>query len=193
MKRRIKILKKTLCVVIFLAISLNISAQLKIKPAIIDIGSVYDKEFVLVIKANEKFEKPERVVMADFKADTVAFDPAKLNTYPRWRFSNFTLFNSDGSSTRYISLYCITTGKYLINTPAHGRKMIDQSEYDKIMKKDEQNKWVNSTDEIMRLFFKPIVEGEYIQLGIYNTKNENLVVTQMDWNTRLFKIVLVKY
>lgn len=193
MKKRIMILKKTLCVVIFLAISLNISAQLKIKPAIIDIGSVYDKEFVLVIKANEKFEKPERVVMADFKADTVAFDPSKMHTYPKWRFRNFTLFNADGSSTRYISLYCITTGKYLKRTPAHGMKMIDQSEYDKIMKKDEQNKWVNSTEDIMELHFKPIVEGEYIKLGIYNTKGENLVVTQMDWNTRLFKIVLVKY
>jgi len=176
--------------VIFLAISLNISAQLKIKPAIIDIGSVYDKEFVLVIKANEKFEKPERVVMADFKADTVAFDPYKLNTYPRWQFRNFTLFNSDGSSTRYISLYCITTKQYFKYTSAHGAKMIDQSEYDKIMKKDEQNKWVNSTADIMQLHFKPIVEGEYIQLGIYNTEGKNLVVTQMDWITRFFKIVL---
>lgn len=193
MKKRILILKKTLCVVIFLAISLNISAQLKIKPAIIDIGSAFDKEFVLVVKANEKLEKPERVVMTDFKADTVAFDPAKLNSYPKWRFSNFKLFNPDGSSTRYISLYCITTGKYLKYTSGHGMKMIDQAEYDKIMKKDEQNNWVNSTDEIMRLFFKPIVEGEYIQLGIYNKEGKSLVVTQMDWNTRLFKIVLVKY
>ncbi len=192
MKKRIIILKKTLCVVIFLAISLNISAQLKIKPAIIDIGSAYDKEFVLVVKANEKFEKPERVVMTDFKADTVAFDPSKLSTYPTWRFSNFKLFNSDGSSTRYISLYCITTGKYLKYTSGHGMKMIDQTEYDKIMKRDEQNNWVNSTDEIMRLFFKPIVEGEYIKLGVYNKEGKSLVVTQMDWKTRLFKIVLVK-
>ncbi len=175
---------------VFFAISLSSSAQLKIKPAIIDIGSDYKKEFVLVIKALEKQNKPERVVLSNFRADTSTFDPYKLNTYPRWRFSNFTLFNSDGSSTRYISLYCITTQKYLKYVSGHGAQMIDQTEYDKIMKKDEQNKWVNSTADIMQLHFKPIVEGEYIQLGIYNKEGKNLVVTQMDWITRFFKIVL---
>ncbi len=190
MRNTITILKITLCIACFFAIPLSSSAQVKMKPAIIDIGSDYNKQFVLVIKANEKFEKPERVVLSNFKADTSAFDPYKLNTYPRWTFSNMDLINNDGTTTRYISLYCVDTQKYL--KYKSGVVMIDQSEYDETMKKDEQNSYVNSTKDIMSLFFNPIVEGEYIKLGIYNTEGKSLVITQMDWNTRLFKIVLCK-
>jgi hypothetical protein len=193
MQREITMLKTSIIIACLFAISLTTTAQIKIKPAILDVGSAYDKEFVLVIKPIETREKPERVILSNFKADTIPFDPNKIDTYPKWRFSNFTLYNQDGTSTRYISLYCVTTQKYLKYKSAFGAEMIDQDAYDKIMKKDEQNKLVNSTEDLMQLHFKPLVEGEYIQLGIYNKEGKNLVVTQMDWVTRFFKLVLCEY
>ncbi|MBN2728341.1 MAG: hypothetical protein JXR53_03875 [Bacteroidales bacterium] len=193
MRRKITMLKTAIIIAGLFAISLTTTAQIKIKPAILDIGSAYDKEFVLVIKANEKFEVPERAVLSNFRADTVPFDPNKMDTYAKWRFSNFTLYSHDGTATRYISLYCITTQKYLRYRSGHSAEMINQEEYDKIMEKDEKNEWVNSTEDIMQLFFKPLIEDEYIQLGIYNKEGKSLVVTQMDWNTRFFKIVLCNY
>jgi hypothetical protein len=100
------------------------------------------------------------------------------------------LYDNDGTITRYVSLYCVTTQKYLSYPSGLGVKMIDKAEYDNIMKKNEKNEFVNSIDVVMQLHFRPIVEGEYIQLGIYNTEGKSLVVTQMDWNTRFFKLVL---
>ena len=184
---------KMLLSAVFLMLAFSTSAQLKIKPVIMDIGASYDKPtFVLVLKATEK-NPNERVIMSDFTVDTEAFDPMKINSYPVWEFSNFSLYSNDGTKTRYVSMRCVDTNKYMKYTSGYGPKMLDAKEYDEIMKRDEQGKQVHSTEEMLDFYKRPIVhEAGYIRLGIYNKKNDNLVVTPGAWHTRDFKLVYVK-
>lgn len=163
------------------------------KPMVADIGSSLKKqEFVLVIKANEKFNKPERVVMNDWKASEEAFDPEKLDSYPRWSFQNFMILQPDGTQVRHLIIKNETTGQYFSYPSGHGVTMRSQKEYDEMFARNEQNQFKHSLKEQYQYIFIPQVKENYIQLGIPNDEGKSLAVTPMDWNTREFKLVMVK-
>ncbi len=161
--------------------------QLFKTPIVTDVGEYNAPSFVLVIKANEKFNKPERVVMEDFTPSAEAFDPEKIHTYPRWKFSNMNILNNDGTSTRHLILKCLKTNKYFTYPSGKGVQMVDESVYEKAMNKEDR-----SYDDIKPFIYFPVVEGDYIKLGIPNNEGKNLRVTPPNWNTREFKLVLVE-
>lgn len=187
-----KISRQVVFALFFLMMTAAVSAQIKIKPQILDVAQSYENHsFVLVLKATDSH--PAKAIMSDFKADTEEFDPMKLDQYPRWQFFNFSLYNNDGTTDRYLCMRCRDTGKYLKYPRGYGAKMVDKEEYDEIMKRNEQNEYVHSVEEMMEFYKRPIVtEDTYIKLGIYNKEGKNLVVTPGDWHTREFKLIYVE-
>ncbi|MDD4216925.1 MAG: hypothetical protein PHZ24_06280 [Bacteroidales bacterium] len=164
----------------------TISAQLNLAPKVTDITR--DNEFVLVTKSNPKFEKPERVVNTDFKVGEEAFDPYKLNTYTTWRFKGADVINHDGTITHYVAVINTTTGMYYHRSG----DMKTSEEYEKAVARGETGSWIDFW-KAMEFHFQPEVrEWPYIWLRIPNKDKKNLVVTPMSWNTRDFKLVLVK-
>jgi hypothetical protein len=188
--KKTKIQKLMLVAFVMLLVSVSGYSQL-FKPVVTDIGSSLKKQkFVLVVKANEKFNKPERVVMNDWKASEEAFDPEKIDQYPQWSFQNFMILNNDGTQKRHLILKNETTGMYF-SYPS-GVKMRTKKEFDEYFARNEQNKYKKSLKEQYQFLFIPQVEGNYMRLGIPNDEGKSLAVTPMDWNTRYFKLVLVK-
>ncbi|MDD2635575.1 MAG: hypothetical protein PHW82_08770 [Bacteroidales bacterium] len=161
-------------------------AQLNLKPRVTNIAG--NHEFVFVTKANPKFEKPERAVMSDFKVNDEAFNPYKLDTYTTWRFDNLTVRNHDGSSTRYVAIINNETGFYY----SRKSEMKTSEEFEKATKRDETGSFKDFWGAMEFYFEIEVKEWPYIWLRIPNKENKNLVVTQMTWNTRDFKLVLVK-
>jgi len=164
----------------------NLSAQLNLAPKVLDISR--DHEFVFVTKANPKFEKPERVVNTDFKVGDEAFDPYKLGTYTTWRFERLDVANHDGSTSRYVAIINTETGMYY----HRNNTMKSKAEFDKATERGENGSFKDFW-KAMEFYFEPEVrEWPYIWLRIPNKDKKSLVVTQMTWNTRDFKLVLVK-
>lgn len=164
----------------------TVSAQLNLQPKVADITR--DQEFVFVTKANPKFEKPERVVNTDFKVGDEAFDPYKLDSYTTWRFTGADVINHDGSITNYIAIINTETGMYYHRSGS----MKTKEEFDKATERGEDNSWKDFW-KAMEFYFHPeLREWPYIWLRIPNNEDKSLVVTQMSWNTRDFKLVLVK-
>jgi len=164
----------------------TVSAQLNKQPKVTDITR--DQEFVLVTKANQKFEKPERVVNSDFEVGDEAFDPYKLNDYTTWRFTGTDIINQDGSITSYIAIINTETGMYFHRSG----DMKTKEEFDKATEENEDRSWKDFW-KAMEFYFHPeIQEWPYLWLRIPNNEGKSLVVTQMSWNTRDFKLVLVK-
>jgi hypothetical protein len=188
-----KISRQVIFALLFVMTAAAVSAQIKIKPRILDVAEAYENHsFVLVLKATDR--SPAKVIMSDFKADTEEFDPMKMDSYPRWQFSNFTLMNNDGTSERYLSMRCVDTGKYLKYRRSYGQSiMVDKEEYEERMKRDDKNAYVHSIEDIMEFYKRPLVsEDTYIRLGIYNKEGKSLVVTPSDWHTREFKLIYVE-
>jgi hypothetical protein len=164
----------------------TISAQLNLPPKVLDIAR--DHEFVFVTKANPQFEKPERVVMSDFKVNEEAFDPNSLETYTTWRFQKLEVLNNDGTITLHVAVTNTETGMYYHRTG----DMKTREEFEKATERDETGS-LKDFWKAMEFYFQPEVkEWPYIWLRIPNNENKSLVVTQMSWNTREFKLVLVK-
>lgn len=162
----------------------SLSAQLN-KPRVLDISG--DQYFVFVTKANPKFEKPERVVNSDFKVGEEAFDPYKIHEYTTWRFKTLYVANNDGTSTRYVAIINNETGMYY----HRNGDMKSKEEFDKATARGEDGHFKDFW-EAMKFYFQPEVrEWPYIWLRIPNNEDKSLVVTQMTWNTRDFKLVLV--
>lgn len=185
-----KIKLKTLGIILAcITLSVNISfAQLKFAPVINNISD--GNQYVLVIKANEKFETPERVVMNDFKPSEEAFSPFELESYPRWDFKSINITQRDGTTVRHIALHNIDTDMYYHRSGS----MKTKAEYDKIMAKDENGQIKGKYEDYINFYFVPERrEGNFIWLRIPNDEGKSLVVTNMSWKTRDFKIVLVKY
>lgn len=188
-----KTMKKPLLIALVMLLAGSMSYGQLIKPTVTDIGGSYKNyRFVLVTKANEKFDKPERVVMNDWTASEEAFDPEKIDTYPKWSFDNFNIYGNDGKVTRALIIRNATTGKYFSYPPGHGVKMRTKKEFDEVFARNDQGKYKNSITKMYPFLFKPMVKGNYIRLGIPNNKGKNLVVTPSNWSTRQFKLVLVK-
>ncbi len=188
-----KTMKKPLLIALIMLWAGLMSYGQLLKPTVSDIASgLKNHKFVLVIKANEKFNKPERVVMNDWSPSDETFDPDKIDTYPKWSFDNFEIYGRDGKVTRTLIIKNETTGKYFSYPSGHGPTMLTKKEFDAIFAKDDQGKYKNSVTKMYRYIFKPQVKGNYIQLGIPNKEGKNLVVTPAHWNTRQFKLVLVK-
>ncbi|ALO14799.1 hypothetical protein L21SP5_01140 [Salinivirga cyanobacteriivorans] len=164
-----------------------------IKPVVTDVGGgLKQQKFVFVIKANEKFEKPERVVMNDWSPAKEAFNPEKMDEYPKWTFDNFMVYKADGSRVRHLIIKNESTGKYFSYPPGKGVKMRSQEEFDAMFARNEEGKYKNSVEKMYEFLFAPQVKGNYIQLGIPNREGKNMVVTPPYWRTREFKLVLVK-
>ncbi|MDD4150456.1 MAG: hypothetical protein PHE33_10550 [Bacteroidales bacterium] len=161
-------------------------AQLNLKPRVLDIAG--NHEFVFVTEANPKFEKPERAVMSDFQVNDEAFDPYKLNEYTTWRFENIIVANNDGTTTRYVAIINVETGMYY-NSSGY---MKSRAEFEKATERNESNSWKDFWKAMEFYFQIEVKEWPYIWLRIPNEENKNRVVTQMSWNTRDFKLVLVK-
>jgi hypothetical protein len=174
--------------IILLSMMLSASAvfaQLNV-PKVYDIAR--DHTFVLVTKSNPKFEKPERVVNTEFKVGEEAFDPYKLDSYTTWRFSGIEVINNDGSTTRYVAIVNTETGMYF-------HRSGDMKTEGDFIKATERSETGSLKDywKAMEFYFQPEVqEWPYIWLRIPNKEDKSLVVTQMSWNTREFKLVLVK-
>jgi hypothetical protein len=185
-----KITLKTLGLILAcITLNANISfAQLKIAPVIYNISE--GNEYVLVIKANEKFETPERVVMNDFNPSEEAFSPFELETYPRWDFKNITINQQNGTSIHHIALHNIDTDMYYHRSG----NMKTKEEYEKTMERDESGHIKSKYEDYINFYFIPERrEGNFIWLRIPNNEGKSLVVTNLKWKTRDFKIVLVKY
>jgi hypothetical protein len=164
----------------------SLSAQLNLAPKVLDLSR--DHEFVFVTKANPKFEKPERAVNSDFKVGDEAFDPYKLDSYTTWRFQSLDVANQDGTITRYYAIINTETGMYYHRNNA----MKTKEEFDKATERGETGSFKDFW-KAMEFYFEPEVrEWPYIWLRIPNKDDKSLVVTQMTWNTRDFKLVLVK-
>ncbi|MEA3495041.1 MAG: hypothetical protein U9R42_03290 [Bacteroidota bacterium] len=166
---------------------LSVTTYGQIKPVIRDITN--NHHFVMVVKSNTKFEKPERVVMNDFKASDKAFDPTKLSTYPIWRFYSVLVANKDGSTTNHVKIYNIDTKMYYHRSGIMKKK----EEHDKVWEKDANNKYKSTFEERQNYYFLPEKkEGVFICFRIPNQQKKSLVVTPSTWNTREVKLVLVK-
>lgn len=179
-----KIILKPIIILLVCFISSNVSAQLN-KPRVLDISR--DHHFVLVTKANPKFEKPEQVVNKEFDVDEEAFDPYKLHEYTTWSFQSLNIINHDGTTTRHIAIINDETGMYFHRSG----DMKSKEEFEKATKRGEDGSFVDYW-LAMKFYFEPeIREWPYIWLRIPNKENKSLVVTQMSWSTRDFKLVLV--
>ncbi len=180
-------LLKSGLILLSMILSANIvSAQSDKTPKVADITRGH--EFVFVTKANPKFEKPERVVKTDFAVGEEAFDPYMLNTYTTWRFSGIDVLETNGTTTSYVAVINTETGMYFHRS----HDMKSQEEFDKATERGENGSWKDFW-KAMEFYFQPEVqEWPYIWLRIPNDENKSLVVTQMSWNTRDFKLVLVK-
>lgn len=173
-------------ILIFLSTGL-LSAQINLDPKITNISS---NTFVLVTKENPKFEKPQRVIQPDFQVSgDEAFDPQKINSYPKWQIKTVNVSNNDGTSTRQIALLCLNNNKYF-NRSGY---MVDAAVYDKFWEKDATGKYINDQKNVYNFLFIPEIKDEtYLWLRYYKDDKTKLVVTQSSWNTRSFKLVLVK-
>ncbi|HKK80832.1 MAG TPA: hypothetical protein VJ909_01205 [Prolixibacteraceae bacterium] len=170
-----------------LFVTMSLSAQMKIKPKVSNIYGDY--KFVMVIKANEKFEKPERVVTQDFSPSEEAFDPNKIDQYPKWEFKHLGVVdNKTGGIIDYVAIINVETGKYY----HRDGDMKSEEEF----KKDTENKEDGNFKDYwkaMKYYFKPEVKNEeYVWFRIPNKDDKNLVVTPPYWRTREVKLVLAK-
>jgi hypothetical protein len=191
MMKKTKIQKMMLLFATVLFISASGYSQL-FKPVVTDIGDpVRNNKFVLVIKASENRNLPERAVMSDWTPSEEPFDPDKLNEYPKWSFQNFYVYQNDGTKVRHIIVKNETTGMYF-SYPS-GPKMRAKKEFDAYFARDDQNKYKKSLKEQYEFLFIPQVMENYIRLGIPNDEGKNLAVTPGAWqHIRQFRLVLVK-
>jgi hypothetical protein len=183
---KIFLLKTSIIILLMMLIGGSVFAQLNLQTKVQDISR--DHEFVFVTKANPNFEKPERVVMSDFKVNDDAFDPYKLDDYTSWRFEKLEVLNHDGTTTMYVAIINTETGMYYHRNNA----MKTREEFEKATERAETGSFKDFW-KAMEFYFQPEVrEWPYIWLRIPNKEDKSLVVTQMSWNTRDFKLVLVK-
>lgn len=185
---KLRIKKQCILLLTAMLIGMNLSAQLKVKPKVSSITDGH--EFVMVTKANEKFEKPERVVMNDFKASEEAFDPNKIDSYPKWRFDNLNVMDpKTGKTTRHVAIINVETGEY------YHRKgnMKSEEEFKKDTEKNDDGKFKDYWKAMLFYFHPEIKNEDYIRFRIPNKENKNLIVTPGTWNSREVKLVLANY
>ncbi|MFP4665012.1 MAG: hypothetical protein ACLFM1_11350 [Bacteroidales bacterium] len=187
----VRIKKQGILLLAAMLIGMNLSAQLKVKPKVTSITDGH--EFVMVIKANEKFEKPERVVMNDFTASEEAFDPNKIDSYPKWRFDPLTIRDpKTGETTRHVAIINVETGKYY-----HYNTSNDKMKSEEEFKKDTEEKDDGSFKDYwkaMQYYFHPEIKNkDYIWFRIPNKEKSTLVITPGTWKTREVKLVLANY
>lgn len=186
--KKINLKKFSIVMLIFLLFALNLSAQLKIKPKVLRITDGH--EFVMVIKANEKFEKPERVVLDNFKASEEAFDPNKIDSYPTWRFKQLNIQDpKTGELTRHVAIINVKTGKYY----HRNGKMKNEDDFKKDTEEKEDGNFKDYWKAMLFYFHPEIKNEDYVRFRIPNKKNQNMVVTPGTWNTREVKLVLANY
>jgi len=180
------LLRSSIIIILMILTGGSLLAQLNLQAKVLDISR--DHEFVFVTKANSKFEKPERAVMSDFKVNDEAFDPYKLDDYTTWRFDKLEVLNHDGTTTMYVAIINTETGLYYHRNSS----MKTREEFEKATERGETGSFKDFW-KAMEFYFQPeVTEWPYIWLRIPNKDNKSLVVTQMSWNTRDFKLVLVK-
>jgi predicted SnoaL-like aldol condensation-catalyzing enzyme len=185
---RFKIKKSGIIILATLLLSINLSAQIKFKPIVRSITDGH--EFVMVIKGNEKIEKPERVVMNDFKASEEAFNPNKISTYPSWRFTQLNIMDTKtGKITRHVAIINVETGKYYHSTGS----MKSEEDFIKDTEKKEDGSYKDYWKAVMYYFQPEIQNEDYIWFRIPNKENTSMVVTPGTWNTREVKLVLANY
>lgn len=186
--RKLSIKRPGILILSAMLMSINLSAQPKIKPKISKITDRH--EFVMVIKKNTKFEKPERVVMNDFSPAEEPFDPNKIDDYPKWEFTNLGVADTkNGGVINYVAIINVETGKYY----HRDGKMKSEADFNKDTEtKDDGN--FKDFWKAMKYYFKPEVKNkEYVWFRIPNKDDKNLVVTPPYWKTREVKLVLANY
>ncbi|MFW5805764.1 MAG: hypothetical protein ACOCVX_04465 [Bacteroidales bacterium] len=185
---KLKIGKLGILMLATMLIGINLCAQLKVKPKVLSITDGH--EFVMVIKANEKFEKPERVVMNDFTASEEAFDANKIDDYPTWRFDNLNIRDpKTGKITRHVAIINVETGQYY-----HRKgKMKSEEDFKKDTEEKEDGSFKDYWNAMLYYFHPEIKNKDYIWFRIPNKEKESMVVTPGTWRTREVKLVLANY